>query len=140
MARRRALTKKESERIHARRRAAERYAVRWNSAHNTDVRRQIKEGIALLLRKQSLRVSLYEVTLPDGQTAHVVYDRQRKEVVTLLPFDADLSAQAKEKRGARLDREAKKREDRQRRRLEDELYAAWCLDGARARRDAATVP
>lgn len=49
--------------------------------------KQIQEGKAKLVRKESNRVGVFEVTL-EGALVQVVYDKERKTIVTVLPLVA----------------------------------------------------
>jgi hypothetical protein len=81
-------TKREAQRVHAKRRAAERYGITLNHALHTELIAAIQTGRATFVRRQSHRVSLFDVTLPTGVTARVVYDRHRKALITVLPPEA----------------------------------------------------
>jgi hypothetical protein len=81
-------TKREAQRRHAKRRAAERFGVNLNHALHTELVQAIQAGQATFVRRQSHRVSHFDVTLPTGQTARVVYDRHRKVLITVLPPEA----------------------------------------------------
>jgi len=72
---------------HAKRRAYQRFGIRLTHAEYIDMIRQIKKGSAKFVRRQSNRVSVFEVWLPDLTTAHAVYDKQRHTIVTLLPVE-----------------------------------------------------
>jgi len=71
-------------RIHAKRRAAERYGVAVNRAALREVTRQIQSGEAAFVEKQSLRLSCFLVVI-DGRKMIAIYDRVRKTAVTFLP-------------------------------------------------------
>lgn len=80
------LTKTRAQRIHARRRALERYELDLNRHDLREVVESIQAGKATFVRRQSLRVSIWEVTVK-GQACRVVYDKLRKTIVTFLPLD-----------------------------------------------------
>jgi hypothetical protein len=86
-------TKADAQRIHAERRCFERYGAHLTDVMHEALVRQIQRGDAKLLEKQSLRLSLYRVSW-EGEPMRVVYDRNRKTLVTFLP----LEAQANEER------------------------------------------
>lgn len=72
-------------RVHARRRARERYGLEFGPTTESEVLRVIQSSRSRLIERQSNRVSVHEVTLGDGLVVRVVYDRKRKQVVTFLP-------------------------------------------------------
>lgn len=78
--------KRKAQRAHARRRARERFGVNLKPHVESDIIRRIQAGEAELTRKQSNRVHVYIMQVEDQEMA-VVYDRQRKCIVTL--FDAE---------------------------------------------------
>jgi hypothetical protein len=80
--------KRQAQRLHAKRRAAERVGVNLNHALHTELVQAIQGGQATFIRRQSHRVSHFDVVLPTGQTARVVYDRHRKALITVLPPEA----------------------------------------------------
>lgn len=85
--RRPAKTKSISERIHAKRRAFERYGLSLVKRDIQEICRQIEaRKDASLISRQSLRVSHWEV-LFRNTTLHVVYDKRRDMVITFLPPD-----------------------------------------------------
>lgn len=47
----------------------------------------IRNGRSLIVEKQTNRVTVHDVTLADGKTVRVVYDKHRGELVTFLPTD-----------------------------------------------------
>jgi hypothetical protein len=69
---------------HAKRRAFERYGVELNRHQLRELADLIRTGKAEFVEKQSHRVSVFRVPIGDT-TARVVYDRQRKTIVTFLP-------------------------------------------------------
>lgn len=78
--------KRLAQRVHAKRRAEERYGL----VVNKDTRRKLLEciwnGRTTFVMKQSLRVSVFDVEF-EGETYRVVYDKIRKEIVTFLDRD-----------------------------------------------------
>lgn len=88
--RRRRGSKRRAQQSHARRRARERLGIDLKPHVEADIIRRIQNGEAKLARRQSLRVSVYYLEV-EGQELAVVYDRQRKCVVTL--FDAEWERQ-----------------------------------------------
>ncbi len=78
--------KKRAQRLHATRRAAERYGINWNRHRVREVKAQIALGRATLLEKQSNRVSIYQCWI-EGRWIKIAYDKQRKEVASVLPLE-----------------------------------------------------
>jgi hypothetical protein len=85
------LSKKEAQRRHAARRAAERYFLHLTASVRDEIIRTIQSGRSTHLGRASLRVSKHRVKLHDGLTVTVVYDNKRKEIVTFLPNDRSLA-------------------------------------------------
>jgi len=82
------LDKRKSERAHAKRRAKSRYALDFTKEIRNLFIRKIQSNEAKFLSKQSRRVSLFSLD-HEEQKYVVVYDRQRGEIVTFLPADAN---------------------------------------------------
>ena len=78
------MTKAQAQRLHAKRRADERYGLTLNRAALEAMAREIRAGRSTPLGRQTHRTSLHLVTV-DGETVRVVYDRNRKTIVTCLP-------------------------------------------------------
>lgn len=88
------MDKKKSERIHSKRRAYERYGVELTSNLRDKLRGKIKRSEGTFLRKQSLRVSIWEVS--DGNiTYRVAYDKKRSEIITFLTRDYEKETEAR---------------------------------------------
>jgi hypothetical protein len=77
-------TKTDCQRLHAKRRFAQRTHVRFGPRVEQLIINQIRQGLAVLVKKQSLRVRVYDVE-HEGEKLRVVYDRNRKTIVTVLP-------------------------------------------------------
>lgn len=77
-------TKKQNQRFHARIRAEERYGITYNKYVRAQILKLIADGKTIIIKKQSNRLSIREVTLEEKQIVFV-YDKERKEVVTFLP-------------------------------------------------------
>lgn len=77
-------TKKDAERLHARKRASERYGIELNSKLRSNAVDQIQKGTAQFLCRESHRVTVWNVSINDI-LARVVYDSQRHEIITFLP-------------------------------------------------------
>lgn len=80
------MNKKTSERVHAKRRALERYGLVLTKDIRNDIRGKIKRNDGTFIRRTSRRVSIWEVEL-SGDKYVVAYDTQRKEIVTFLTGD-----------------------------------------------------
>lgn len=82
--------KADCQRIHATKRAKERFDLDLNSKDYDQLVNMIQKGKAKFLRKQSNRVSLFNVNFKE-QDMDIVYDKNRKTVVTFLypntPYD-----------------------------------------------------
>jgi hypothetical protein len=78
------MSKAKAQRKHARVRAMERYGMEVGPATRRRIIAAIQGGSSFVVRKQSLRVTVHDVDL-DETRVRVVYDRQRKELVTFLP-------------------------------------------------------
>jgi len=76
---------------HARRRAYERLGVVLSNDLHAGLVRQIVKGTARLVRKESNRVTIFEVELA-GQLVEVAYDKERKLIVTVLPPEETLGS------------------------------------------------
>lgn len=53
-----------------------------------EVRAAIREGRSVVVRKQSNRITVHDVTL-GSRTVRAVYDRRRHEVVTFIPREGN---------------------------------------------------
>lgn len=71
------------ERIHAKRRALERYGLSLTTANLEEICQQICRKNALFISRQSQRVSIWKVIYKDT-TMYVVYDQFRQSIVTVL--------------------------------------------------------
>lgn len=71
-------------RSHAKRRAAERYGIFLGKEEQGRIVKDIQEGKATLLEKQSLRVSVWEVKV-EGKIIPVCFDKKRQAIITCLP-------------------------------------------------------
>lgn len=75
--------KAQSERVHAKKRAEERFGVTLNRHDIRDIVYQIQNHSAIFVEKQSQRVSVFVVNLK-GIQAFAVYDRVRQTIITFL--------------------------------------------------------
>lgn len=78
------MNKKLAQRAHAKKRALERYGITANRRTLREWVETIQAGRATPIRKVSNRVSIFEIEHA-GQPVRVVYDRERKTIVTCLP-------------------------------------------------------
>lgn len=78
------MEKKLAQRVHAKRRAEQRYGISMNRDSLRQLIVQIQAGKARVLERQSLRVSVLELCI-DGNPIPLVYDHKRKTIVTFLP-------------------------------------------------------
>jgi len=79
-------SKKNSQRIHARKRALGRYGINFGPRRRSKLIRKILEGEAVFLNKISNRVKAFAVYYEDTWYP-VVYDRKTEEIVTFLPSE-----------------------------------------------------
>jgi hypothetical protein len=76
--------KKVSQREHFKKRMLERFNIDISRKRYDELVSMIKSKDAVLLERQSLRVSKYKITI-DSKDYIVIYDKQRKTLVTVLP-------------------------------------------------------
>ena len=77
------ITKKHCEIAHAQRRFNQRFGKPLTRARRLEITSMIQEGRATLICEQSIRVKHYRIVY-EGKVMDVVYDRQRKCIVTFL--------------------------------------------------------
>jgi hypothetical protein len=89
-------TKKDQQKLHAKRRFAERLNVNLSQFLRESLIHKIHDNQAKLVEKQSNRVKVYEITFtprqadilgnstPEPVTINIVYDSIRKNIVTVL--------------------------------------------------------
>ncbi len=77
-------SKKIAERNHAKRRFLGRYGLVLSKPLRKMIIESIQTGKGTLVEKQSKRVSLWKNVVPGLPDAVVVYDKERKEIVTVL--------------------------------------------------------
>lgn len=80
--------KREAQRVHAKRRAAERYGLILNRSDLREIVLAIQRQQATFLFKESNRLTHYALDF-QGKRVVVVYDKQRKTIVTFLPPEAE---------------------------------------------------
>ncbi|NMB91712.1 hypothetical protein GYA37_02600 [candidate division WWE3 bacterium] len=87
------LSKKQSQKIHAKKRAVERYGVSFNSKDILQLVKAIQNEKAEFVEKISNRQTKFKVFVPEElknkcpkhSEVLVIYDKKRKEIVTFLP-------------------------------------------------------
>jgi hypothetical protein len=77
-------SKKAAIKTHARKRFMQRYGLTLSRRVHDHMVQQIQTGKSILIDKQSLRVTVRDVTF-DGNVYRVVYDNKRHCIVTVLP-------------------------------------------------------
>jgi predicted RNA-binding protein associated with RNAse of E/G family len=77
------MSKNKAQREHARRRFRERFGVSFDRNKAHEFVKIIQRGAARFVERQSCRVTVFDVPY-EGATYRVVYDKQRKNVVTVL--------------------------------------------------------
>ncbi len=90
---------RQSKAVTARRHATLRAAERYGLVYDRDLRAQllaaIRHGDSIVVERQSNRVRVHDISF-DGRTVRVVYDRERREIVTFLPGrDLDSAASSR---------------------------------------------
>lgn len=78
------MNKKRSQMRHLKRRWLQRTGDTIDSKLHAKIVRMIREGKTRIYYKQSNRISIHYVDI-DGTEKRVVYDKQRKQCVTILP-------------------------------------------------------
>ena len=86
--RKKRLSKKDAQIVHAQRRALERYQLHVTPNDLRALVNKIQAGKATRLEKQSLRISKWLVE-HEGVDYPVIYDNKRKMIVTFLPSAVD---------------------------------------------------
>lgn len=80
-------SKKQAQRIHAKRRLADRYGLELNRHAIRELTKKVSSDTFLL--KQSNRVTIH-LLRHDGRLLLSVYDKSRQTIVTFLPLDANI--------------------------------------------------
>lgn len=80
-----------NERVHARRRCLERLGFQLTREMERQLVHDIQYGNARFIARQSLTISIFLVRLNGCQT-FVVYDKQHKQIVTIMPYWRNLDA------------------------------------------------
>lgn len=81
---RRKVRKALAQRLHAKKRASQRFGLALTTADLRQIAESIRRGNSTPIERQSNRVTLHRVEFK-GEQYRVVYDRKRKEIVTFLP-------------------------------------------------------
>ena len=84
--------KSDSQRKHAKLRALQRYDIDFTRTEHDALVRRIQNGEGQFVERQSHRISVFKIDV-QGQTVKVVYDKQRKTIVTFLPLEERVYAQ-----------------------------------------------
>jgi len=79
--------KEVAQRFHAKKRARQRYGIDLPTVVQAAIVKRIQRGQGRWLKTQSNRVTHWAVEW-EGQTIPVVYDKIRKQIVTVLPPEA----------------------------------------------------
>ena len=79
------VTKRHAERIHAKRRASQRYGITLNKYQYREISKMIMKGQEFVLSRPSLARTIYLIEYM-GKQMKVVYDKKRHQVVTFLPY------------------------------------------------------
>lgn len=85
------MIKTHSQRIHAKKRAKERYGLILNRHDLRAIVDDIHGGRFVLVERQSHRISVYDMVVK-GTPVRLVYDHQRQTVVTFLPKETTCEA------------------------------------------------
>ncbi len=78
------VNKKKSQKIHARKRASQRYGMNFGPIRLNRAIEQIRNNEVIILERSSSSKKVFLVEL-DEEFCPVVYDNKRKEIVTFLP-------------------------------------------------------
>ena len=78
------MKKEKQQRQHAKVRFIQRLGVNLTSQLHNELTRQIQSGKLQCIEKQSNRVSVFLMEV-EGQEAKIVYDKNTKNIVTVLP-------------------------------------------------------
>lgn len=78
------VNKTKSQRLHAKRRALERYGISLNRKRYREIVADIQAGRGEFIERRSHRISVWKVKIA-GELVRVVYDKIRKTIVTVLP-------------------------------------------------------
>jgi len=79
-------SKKRAQRIHAKRRAVERYGSELSNSKLNEICKSIQSNKGTFLGRSSHRTTIWEVNY-NNIVYKVVYDKNRKSIVSFLPPD-----------------------------------------------------
>jgi hypothetical protein len=79
-------TKKRCQQIHAANRARERFGINLSQNDQQEICRMIRDGEASFVRKDSNRVSVFDVLFKE-YVIRAVYDKHRHSIATVLTVD-----------------------------------------------------
>ena len=82
------MCKAKSQRIHAKKRAAERFGIELEDSAINRIITDIQSNRTEFLCKESNRISVHLIDLA-GKLVRCVYDKERKEIVTFMPFNSN---------------------------------------------------
>lgn len=80
-------SKKQNQYLHAKRRFKERFGISLQHNRLQRIVRDIQEGRSVVVEVQSNRLTVHKIVI-DDTTVCVVYDKHRKNIVTVLPPNA----------------------------------------------------
>lgn len=78
------MKKAEAQYLHTKKRALERFGINLGLHQYQYLIHMIRTGKAKFIKRRSIRVSMWEVVLPDGSIAIAPYDKQRRRIITLM--------------------------------------------------------
>lgn len=81
------ISKSACQKKHAKNRARERFQIIFNNQQLKDIVQKIQKNQLKFIERQSNRITIWELSLPDNKSCCVVYDKMRKTIVTFLPRD-----------------------------------------------------
>ncbi len=84
------MTKRDRQKLHAKKRLLERYGIAGDNLFFGECLRQINDGEAKLLERQSNRVWLYKVVV-DDLVVYAIFDAKRQTIVTFLTEEMALN-------------------------------------------------
>ena len=80
------LNKKAAQKLHAKKRARQRFNVEINKKDYNEIIKGIQSGKFPFVKSLSNRLSVFKITLNNTE-ANVLYDKSRKTLVTFMPTD-----------------------------------------------------
>jgi hypothetical protein len=111
MSKRKRKTKSTAQRIHAFNRFKQRTGLHFTKEVRSKFITMIKNGKTTCVQQQSLRITVHDVTY-DGKVYRVIYDKNRENIVTVLPHNADIKERSPHVDGVtKAERKSKRLED-----------------------------